>query len=77
MRTQEQMRADQDTISRLMKYILSVKKKELGDVMCEMCGGKEDLEVHHNKYGEVNYYDLELLCIRCHRGKYHSKKHTK
>jgi 5-methylcytosine-specific restriction endonuclease McrA len=75
IRTQDQINADQETLIKLMPYIISLKEKELGGIKCELCGKEEQLEIHHKKYGDnVNYYDLELLCIKCHRGKYHSKK---
>ena len=72
--TKEDMILGNKAVHRLMPYILAFKKIELGDVMCERCGSKVKLEIHHNKYGaDVNYYDLELLCYKCHRSIYHTK----
>ena len=53
---------------------MDLKKRELGSLRCERCGGtqgktkKHGIELHHKRYGlDVTYYDLELLCWPCHK----------
>jgi formylmethanofuran dehydrogenase subunit E len=55
-------------VMQLQEYILTLKEKELGSIRCEKCGAtKGRLEIHHKRYGkDINYYDLELLCKKCH-----------
>lgn len=63
-----------DTIV-LCPYLLYLKKQDLGELKCEVCGSKKDLELHHKKYGkDVTYYDLELLCYKCHLKRHNKKK---
>ena len=52
----------------IRQYVLALKEQELGGLKCELCGKrKKGLNVHHKRYGlDVNYYDLELLCSKCH-----------
>lgn len=58
----------------LCPYLLYLKKQDIGELKCEICGSKRYLEFHHKKYGkDVTYYDLELLCSKCHQNK-HKKK---
>jgi predicted HNH restriction endonuclease len=57
---------------------LAIKKKKLRQTrfMCEECGGKERLQVHHKRYknnkGKSILYnermrDLIVLCENCHK----------
>jgi len=56
----------------LMNEILTLKRRDLGgELKCERCGDKnsQKWEIHHRKYApDTNYYDLELLCRKFHRG---------
>ena len=51
------------------EYILTLKHA------CEICGGKDNLNVHHKNYesvGNENTEDIIVLCRRCHQ-----KEHLK
>lgn len=63
---QERMQEHYDSIF-LRPWILAVKERELGKLMCEDCGSEENLQIHHKRYGiDVTYYDLKLVCFQCH-----------
>jgi 5-methylcytosine-specific restriction endonuclease McrA len=50
------------TICTMFKYIKAVKNQ-----VCEMCGGTENIEIHHKRYApDVTIYDLQMLCRGCH-----------
>ena len=37
---------------------------------CQVCGGPDDLELHHHEYtrlGDEHYQDLAALCHTCHQ----------
>ena len=65
-----QRREYQLTIIILRPYIIRALEA-LGKYGCQTCGTeKERLELHHRRYAEdVTLYDLELLCVECHRVK--------
>lgn len=55
----------------------NVRKRALfrANYKCQLCGSKENLNVHHNTYenrGEEKDEDLVVLCENCH-GKFHDK----
>lgn len=74
--TKKERKQEMLDILDLQHYILSLKEKELGELKCERCGDNENaLQIHHKKYGaNVNYYDLELLCVKCHFKNHKSRK---
>ena len=68
--TKEERMQEHADIRGLKQYILALKEKELGVLKCEACGVEDvPYDIHHKRYGNINYYDLELLCIPCHVNK--------
>jgi hypothetical protein len=65
---EERMLLQRDILA-LRTYILYLKEKELGALMCEECKKEtKDLDIHHKRYGkDITYYDLMLLCEACHK----------
>jgi DNA-directed RNA polymerase subunit RPC12/RpoP len=61
---------EREDVTMLCPYILYIKKQKLGEIRCEECGSKRNLEIHHKRYGEdVAIKDLKLLCHKCHNNK--------
>lgn len=59
--------AEQYDLLTLRHYILVLKERDLGKLMCEVCSSENKLEIHHKRYGiDVTYQDLQLLCHKCH-----------
>jgi hypothetical protein len=60
-------------------YILNLYIHKGWEIKCARCGHYENLEFHHKHYEEPGFYDIELLCSKCHRGTdyKHSKVSTK
>jgi 5-methylcytosine-specific restriction endonuclease McrA len=66
--TREQREQQQQDINDLRPYIMCLKKRDLGEIMCENCKRKDcPLDIHHKDYKpDLTYYDLQLLCEPCH-----------
>jgi 5-methylcytosine-specific restriction endonuclease McrA len=44
--------------------------KEVFNFICQECGSKKNLQVHHLNYdslGNENQHDVTLLCKKCHK----------
>lgn len=76
------------TVLRIMPYreylktphwqAMRLKALSLADNRCQVCNGKERLEVHHRTYerrGNENLTDLTVLCHKCH-STFHGKEDT-
>ena len=70
MPTLERIQEQRDIIV-LRPHIMALKERDLGSLKCERCGiESKPLDIHHKRYGiDVNYYDLEILCVPCHVNK--------
>lgn len=59
---------------------LSLKKKKAAGWRCQLCNGKGKLHCHHRSYDRIGtsgeYYDIIVLCRRCHRMIHLSLLHT-
>ena len=53
-------------VQTLLPYILEAMKRKKRTV-CEACGSKEQLQIHHKRYApDITINDLSLLCVHCH-----------
>ena len=67
--TRQEREQQQLDITELRPYILYLKKRDLVELQCEICGKKDcNFDIHHTSYKkDLTYYDLKLLCEECHK----------
>ena len=57
----------------LWRYLIISQVKRIRGYRCEKCNTKDNVDVHHLDYDNVNINTLRLACRSCHK-KIHSGK---
>ena len=64
----KELRKEQQKIRR---FTYNNYRDKLGD-KCQICGSKENLEIHHKNYTDFSIENCQLVCRNCHRHKIHN-----